>query len=62
MVFAKTGRVPTIVFAVQDLVVSIVIMTFLNVCRSHVNTTGLAKMKLTPLHVCVFQVTKVRSD
>ena len=59
MVFAKTGRVPTNVFAVQALVVSIVIMTFLNVCRIHVNTGVLAKMKLTTLHVCVLQVTKV---
>ena len=59
MVFAKTRRVPTIVFAVQVLVVSIVIMTFLNVCRLHVNMGVLAKMELTPLHVCVLQVTKV---
>ena len=59
MVFAKTRRVPTNVFAVQALVVSIVIMTFLNVCLIHVNTGVLAKMKLTPLHVCVLQVTKV---
>jgi hypothetical protein len=59
MVFAKTWRVPTNVFVVQALVVSIVIMTFLNVCLLHVNTGVLAKMKLTTLHVCVLQVTKV---
>ena len=59
MVFAKTRRVPTIVFAVQALVVSIVIMTFLNVCLLHVNTGVLAKIKLTPSHVCVLQVMKV---
>ena len=59
MVFAKTRRVPTIVFAVQVLVVSIVIMTFLNVCLLHVNTGVLAKIKLTPSNVGVLQVTKV---
>ena len=58
-VFAKTRRVPTIVFAVQVLVVSIVIMTFLNVCQHHVNTGVLAKIKLMPLYVSVLQVTKV---
>jgi hypothetical protein len=59
MVFAKTRKVPTNVFAVQALVVSIVIMTFLNVCLIHVNTGVLAMMKLMPLHVFVLQVTKV---
>jgi hypothetical protein len=59
MVFAKTRRVPTIVFVVQALVVSIVIMTFLNVCLLHVNTGVLAKIKLTPSYVSVLQATKV---
>ena len=59
MVFAKTFPVRTNAFAVQGLVVSIVIIIFLNVCRIHVYTGVLAKMMLTILHVCVLQVTKV---